>query len=252
MAKVNGLPSALYVGQYDLSGDTAFLNECETSRGVLSVTSIQDAAESRILGLKDGQLGWQGYFNITAGQNHPVLSALPTSDRVVSFFNGVTVGSAAFSMVGKQITYAPARAQDGSLLITTHALANGYGGEWSGGGTGDGMLTTGLQSFATGTVSGASIDLGSTSTLFGAAGYLHVTTMPSGTLTVTIEDSANDSSFTAVTGMTFTNLTGPGSERVQGAVNATVRRYVRVTCSGTHGTASVAVNFIRYLVSPAT
>jgi len=251
MAKGSGLGASLFVAQYDLSGDIGAITSASSSRATQSVAAINQLAEDRIVLRKDGALAFNSYWNAVAGQAHPVLSALPTTDRIVSYFHGSTVGNPAASMVSKLIDYAPAFGADGSLVVTNTAEANGYGLEWSGGGTGDGMLTTGLQSFATGTVSGTSIDLGATSTLFGAAAYLHCTVMPSGTLTVTVEDSANDIAFSTVTGMVFTNLTAPGSERVQGAVGATVRRYVRVTCSGTHGTASVAVNLIRYLTSSA-
>jgi hypothetical protein len=251
MAKESGIGDSLYVAQYDLSGDIGAVTSASSSRATLPVSAINQSAEDRLVGRRDGALAFSSYWNIVAGQAHPVLSALPTTDRIVSYFHGSTVGNPAASMVSKLIDYAPTFGSDGSLVVANSAVANGYGLEWSGGGSGDGMLTTGLQSFATGTVSGTSIDLGAVSTLFGAAAYLHCTVMPSGTLTVTVEDSANDIAFSTVTGMVFTNLTGPGSERVQGAVGATVRRYVRVTCSGVHGTASVAVNFIRYLTSSA-
>jgi hypothetical protein len=249
MAKQSGLGSSLFVAEYDLSGDVGALTSASSSRATLSVSAINQSAEDRIVARKDGALAFTSYWNFTGA--HPVLSALPTSDRIVSFFAGSVVGDAAGSMVSKLTDYAPTFGADGSLVVTNTAEANGFGLEWSGGGTGDGMLTTGLQTFATGTVSGTSIDLGAVSTLFGAAAYLHCTVMPSGTLTVTIEDSANNIAFTPVTGMGFTPLTAPGSERVQGAVGATVRQYVRVTCSGVHGTASVAVNFVRYLTSSA-
>lgn len=245
MAKTSGIGSSLFVGEYDLSGDTGDISSAETLREVIDVTSIADSAQSRILGRKDGSLAFNGFWNVTAGQQHPVISALPTTDRIVSYFQGATVGNAAASLVGKVITYTPTFNADGSITTGTNALANGYGLEWGE------MLTSGLQSFATGTVNGTSIDLGSTETLFGAAAYLHVITMPSGTAAFTIQDSANDTDFTTVTGMAFTGITGPTSARLQGAVDATVRRYVRVTGSGTHGTSLIAVNFVRYLTSSA-
>jgi hypothetical protein len=250
VSKESGIGDALYVGEYDLSGDIGAVNTIETTRGVLGVTAINASAEERIVGLKDGSLAFSSYWNAVAGQAHPVLSALPRTDRIVSYFHGATVGNAAASMVGKQLGYAPTRGQDGSLVADTQAAANGYGLEWSGGGTGDGMLTTGKQSFATGTVNGTSINLGSTSTLFGAAAYLHVFSIASGTATFTVQDSDDNSTFLPITGMGFTAVTAATSERVQGAVNATVRQYVRIQCTGTHGACVVAINFIRYLTDP--
>jgi hypothetical protein len=132
------------------------------------------------------------------------------------------VGDPAASIVGKQVTFDQARGQDGSLVVNTQLVSNGEALEWGQ------LLTTGKQSFGTGTVNGASIDFGDTETLFGASAYIHVTSHGSGTATFTIQDSADDSSFAAVTGMAFTAVTGATSERLQGATDATVRRYVRV------------------------
>lgn len=253
MAKQSGLGSNLYVGPYDLSGDVGAVTRIETMRGQQVVTGIDKSAVERIGLLRDGAINFAAFWNFDAGASVKVLQAAPRTDVVVSFFAPtLAVGGAAASMVAKQINFPIARGQDGTLGATIDAKANGSGLEWSGGGTGDGMLTTGKQSFATGTVDGTSIDLGSVSTLFGAAAYLHVFTMPSGTLQVTVQDSANNSAFTDVTGLAFTATTGPTAERKQTAVNATIRRYVRVECSGTHGTALVAVNFIRYLTDPTT
>jgi len=246
MAKSSGLGSNLYVAQYDISGDVGALSACETSRALLDVTGIDKSAFERVLGRKDGSITFDGFWNTATDQAHLALSSMPTTDRIVSFFQAAgTVGNAAASLTAKQINYAPTFGDDGSLVISVNALANGYGLEWGE------ALTAGKQSFATGTVSGTSIDLGSTSTLFGAAAYLHVFSVASGTATFTVQDSANDTDFLAVTGMAFTGATGATSERVQGAVNATVRRYVRIQGSGVHGAAVVAVNFVRYLEDPS-
>jgi hypothetical protein len=246
MAKQSGLLSYLFVDQYDISSAVGAVNGIETSQAQQDVSPINVAAAERIGLRRDGALSVSAFWDVAAGKSHAVLSALPRTDRIVSYFVGSTVGNAAASINAKELDYATAMGEDGSLGITVNASGSGYGLEWSGGGTGDGMLTTGLQSFATGTVAGTSINLGSTSTLFGAAAYLHVTVMPSGTATFAVQDSDDDASFTDVTGLVFTALTGPGSERKQTAAGATIRQYVRLRGTGVHGTASVAVNFIRY------
>ena len=99
------------------------------------------------------------------------------------------------SMVAKQVDYASIIGADGSLGATVQMLANGYGLEWGE------LLTVGKQSFATGTVSGTSINFGAVSSAFGAAAYLHVFSVASGTATFTVQDSDDDSSFTAITGL---------------------------------------------------
>lgn len=107
---------------------------------------------------------------------------------------------------------------------------------------GGGPVTT---AFVSGTVSGASIDNGAATTA-GAAAYLNCTVMPSGTATFAVQDSANDSAFTDVTGLVFTGLTAPGHQRLQTAAGATIRRYVRVQCTGVHGTSTAYISFVRY------
>jgi hypothetical protein len=99
-------------------------------------------------------------------------------------------------------------------------------------------------SFVSGTVSGASVDNGAQSTA-GASAYIHCTVMPSGTATFAVQDSANDSAFADVTGLIFTALTAPGHEYKATASGATIRRYVRVQCTGVHGTATAYVTFNR-------
>lgn len=91
-----------------------------------------------------------------------------------------------------------------------------------------------------------------TSTNFGLAAYLHVLSCASGTATVTLQDSADDSSYANLTGGAFTAITGATSQRIVTAVTATTRRYLRVNVSGvfTHLIATVAA--ARYTDSPNT
>lgn len=249
MAKQSGVGSYLFVGTADLSGDVGSVQTIETSRAVQDVTSITSAAMERIVLRHDGQIAFNSFWNTSVGQAHATLSAVPRTDVLVSAFIGATVGGPAASMYAKQTNYPLTLGADGSLLASIAATGSGagsnYGLEWGE------MLTTGPQSFATGTVNGTSIDLGAVSTLFGAAAYIHILTMPSGTATFAIQDSADNVTFANVTGMSFTAATGPTTERKQGATNATVRRYVRLQGTGVHGTALVACNFIRYLTDPS-
>lgn len=243
MAKSSGLGSSLIVGVYDVSGDIGSLGTISSKRASISSTGIDKSAEERYLGLKDGDLAFNSFWNTSAGQAHVALSALPTTDTMISYLHGSTVGEVAASMVAKQIDYAPTRGADGSLVAATTAAGSGFGLEWGE------LLTTGVQTFASGTVNGTSIDLGATSTLFGASAYLHVLSLGSGTPTVTVADSANDSTFAGVTGMAFTP-TAASTERLQGAVTATVRRYVRVQVTGTYTDLECVLVFVRYLETP--
>lgn len=244
MAKSSGLGSSLIVGAVDLSGDVGSISVAEVSRALLDVTGMDKSAVERILGRKDGKLTYAAFWNTSAGQAHATLSTAPTGNVIVTYVHASTVGDVGASMVAKQLNYAPALGADASLLATINCEANGYGLEWGE------LLTGGQQTFASGTVSGTAIDLGSASTPFGAAAYLHGMSIASGTATVTIQDSADGTAYAAVTGMAFTPVSGTATERIQGATNATVRRYVRVQVTGTYTTLVALVNFVRYTEAP--
>jgi hypothetical protein len=245
MAKQSGLGSKLWVGAYDLSGDIGAADTVETIRGVLPSTSIEDSAESRIMGLKDGNLGFNAYWNTATDRAHLVLTAITSADVQCTLAAGTpALGTAAASIIAKKTSMATARGSDGSLVASIAAAANGYGLEWGE------LLTTGAQTFASGTVNGSSIDLGAVDTAFGAAAYLHVLSLGSGTPTVVVADSANNSAFTTVTGLSFTP-TAAGTERKETAALATVRQYVRITVSGTYTDLVCVLNFVRYTANPA-
>jgi hypothetical protein len=142
-------------------------------------------------------------------------------------------------MVGKQMNYDAARGADGGLAFTVQALANGTALEW-----GD-SLTTGKQTFAS-SGNGTSIDYTAVSTAFGAVGYLQVFSVASGTATVAIQDSANNSTFADVTGLVFAAATARTQERLATAVGATIRRYVRVNLTGTFTNAVIAVGVLKF------
>jgi hypothetical protein len=246
MAKQSGLGSSFFVGVYDISGDVGAITSAETTRGELDVTGIDKSAMERITTLRDGTLSFASFWNTTASTgNVAVLQAAPRTDLLCSAFIGSTLGYPAASILGKQINFPVTRAQDGSLAATTDVRANGYGMglEWGE------MLTTGKQSFATGTVNGTAIDLGSASTLFGAAAYLHVFSVASGTAVFAVQDSTDNVTFNNITGLVFTGATGATTQRLQTTAGATVLRYVRIQGTGTHGAAVVALNFVRYTES---
>src|SRR6266542_2840605 len=105
MAKQSGLGSNLYVAGNDLSGDAGSVDTISTPIGVLDVTAIDKSAFERIGGLRDGSIEFTSFYNPTS--EHPVLSALPTADVLVTVAIGTAIGNAAACLVGKQINYDP-------------------------------------------------------------------------------------------------------------------------------------------------
>ncbi len=233
MAKQTGLGDNLYVDGNDLSGDTGALSAIGGGPAALDVTGIDKSAFERIGGMRDGRIEFDSWFNPASGQAHPVLSALPTGDVLVSYLRGTTLGDPAASLLGKQVGYDPTRGADGSLTMAIQAVSNGFGLEW-------GRTLTGGKRTDSGATNGATLDFGAgiAQTLFGAQAYLHVFAFTGTDATITIQDSTSD--FSGVTLLTFTEVSALGgansSERIETASRTeTVDRYVRVITTTSSG-----------------
>lgn len=235
MAKQTGLGDRLYVGGYNLSGDIGSLSRIGGSLATLDLTDITQSGYDRKGGLRTGGLTFNAWFNDAAGRAHPRLSLLPTADVIVTYGRGASLGSPAASCVSKQIGYDGTRGQDGSLSFAAAVESNRYGLEW-------GIQYTAGERTDTTATNGTAID-GTASTSNGAQFYLHVTGFTGTNVTVTMQDSADNVTFAAISGAAFTAATGVTSERI--AVTGTIRRYVRAVTSGTFTSATFVVNGIR-------
>jgi len=244
MVKSSGLGDNLYCDGFDLSGDVGAIDAIGGGPVALGVTAIDKSAMERLGGLRDGGLEFTSFFNPSANQEHAALRGLPTTDRVVSYFRGTTLGGEAASLVAKQINYDATRGEDGSLTFKVQALANGFGLDWGR------SLTAGKRTDSTAT-NGASVDHTDVSTAFGWQAFLHVFAFTGTSVTVTIQDSADDAAFANLTGGAFTAATGQTSQRLEGGRTATVRRYLRAVTSGTFSNAVFAVVFVRNLTAVA-
>lgn len=232
MSKSNGLGMGILVAGVDLSGDTSELGEIGGGPAALEVTGINKSAPERIGGVLDGRLSMTTFFNDAVGAAHATLSGLPTTDVHVAAFQASTMGAATACIIAKQIGYDPTRASDGGLTFSVQAPANGFALEWCD------LLTAGLRT-DTAATNGTTLD-GTTSSTTGWSAYLQVTAFTGTDVTFTIEDSADNAAWAAVTGGAFTQVTAaPAYERIEGAAGATLRRYVRVTTSTTGGVTSV-------------
>jgi hypothetical protein len=233
VAKQSGLGDNLYVGGYNLSGDIGSLGTIGGGPAPLDVTGIDKSANERIGGLRNGTIEFSAWFNDAAGAAHPVLSALPTTDRIITYCRGTTLGSPAAGMVAKQISYDPSRSADGALSESVSAQSNGFGLEWGR------QLTAGART-DTGATNGTGIDT-TASLSFGGQAYLHVFAFTGTDVTIKIQDSADNVSFADVAGFGFTAVTaGPTTERIALSNTATLRRYLRVITSTTGGFSSCA------------
>jgi hypothetical protein len=311
MAKQSGLSARLLVGGYDLSGDISAVDSITGAQALLDSTDITQSAHSRIPGLRDGSMGFTVYMD--PANAHPVLSALPTADTLMSFLAPpLAIGNPSACLVAKQVNYDPTRANDGALTLKVEGQGNAFGMEWgvqltpglrtdatatngtaldggggftspsvpasgtpvtntsslpatvvvSGGtvsnvvvnaisvGTGDGTYTVPPGQSITLTYSAAPTWTWTLQTAHGAQAYLQVTGFTGTSVTVAVQDSADNSTFAAVTGLTFTAVTAaPAWARLATTGNATLRRYVRVVTTGTFSSATFAVVLDRNLNS---
>jgi hypothetical protein len=234
MAKQSGLGNQFYYAGYDLSGDVASLDSISSPRPALDVTSVSQSAIDRVLGLSTGIISFTTHFNDAALQEHVALSALATTDKVAIYSVGETANDTAAGLEAKQLNYDMTRGADGAISIACEVQGSaGNPIEWGN------ILTTGVQTVSS-AASTSSIDQGA-STSQGARAYIMNFTLSSGSPTVKIEDSPNDSSWSDL--ITFTGSSAATAERK--TVTGTINRYVRCTLTGTFSNLAFAVVLVR-------
>lgn len=254
MAKQSGMGDRAFVGGYDLSGAISALDNIRGGPALLEAPDITLSAMARIGGIRDGEISFSSWFdddgaaNRAAGAGSPfvVLSALPTTDVQVMYFRGTTLGNPAAAHVAKQMDLPISRPTDGSLALNCQTLSNGFGLEWGH------SLTAGIRTDSAATNGTSVDDLGGSpvSTAFGWSAYLQVFAFTGTSATVTLQDSADNVAFAALTAGAFTAATGITTERLQASsATATVRRYVRAVTTGTFSDVQFAVVFVRHLTA---
>lgn len=248
MAKQTGLGDQLYVNGRNFSGDVAALDEIGGGPEYIEMTGIDKSAKERLGGHRSGRMNMTVYFNPAANSTHDKFGDLVTTDNILTYTRGQTLGCACAGINAKQLNYDGSRGDDGSLTYKVEALSNSYGLEWGE------SLTAGVGTFG-GASAGSSIDYGAAvgTTAFGLQAYLHVFAFTGTSATVAIQSSTDDGGadpFSAVTGATFTAATGITSERIATATNASVERYLRVNVTGTFSLLWFHVMVVKNLATP--
>lgn len=238
--KKTGLGQRFYVGGYALAGDVGSFQRIQGGlTGTIPMTGIDKLAYERVGGHRDGAIDWTSFFNDAPDQAHDVLSPLPRTDVICTLLTAATIGAPACSEVAKQVGYDPDRPEDGSFTFNVETLANGYGLDWGE------ALTDGERTDTTGT-NGASWDYTAAQTdAFGFQMFVHLLAITGTNVTIKVQDSANNSAFTDVTGATTAALSAGRTAVRIAAVPAVIRRYVRVVTSGTFTSATFVVGFTR-------
>jgi hypothetical protein len=236
VSKQTGLGDDAYVGGYHVGGDIQDIS-VKGGPAALDVTDITQSGHARLGGLRDGGIELTSFHDPAAGQEHAAFSPLPTGDVIMTYLRGQAIGNPAASCNAKQLNYDGTRANDGMLTFKVEGSGDGYGLEWGQ------QLTPGLRTDTTAT-NGTSLDtLASES--FGAQLYVHLVGFTGTSVTIAVQDSADNSTFAAVTGLTTTALTTTGAVRVAISNTSTVRRYVRIATSGTFSSAAFMASLVK-------
>lgn len=235
MSKQGGLGDNFYVAGYDLSGDIASLQDIAGGPAVQTVTGIDKYAMERIGLLRDGRMSFTSYFNPSSGQAHDRLGNLPTTDVILSYFRGTTLGGEAACLNAKQVDYNGSRADSGAFTFNVSALGNAYGLEWGK------NLTAGKRT-DTAATDGDEYDFAA-ETNFGLQAYLQVFAFTGTDVTIKLQESSDNGAdtYVDVVGGGFTQVTGITSERIETARDLTVERYLRVVTTGTFSNVVFAV-----------
>tara|TARA_R110002020_G_scaffold463716_1_gene683930 strand:- start:1852 stop:2562 length:711 start_codon:yes stop_codon:yes gene_type:complete len=235
MAKTSGLNTRIYVAGYDISGDANSLDGVGYTQNNMITTPINKDANTRIVGMVDGAISVNVFFEATS-EHAALLSSnkLPTGDRVVMVPMGSAIGDAGIGLVAKQSNYDISQGGTSSPVSASAAFqANGYPPEF-------GVMLTAHDDTHSSAASNASVD-NSASSSNGGAGYIQAFSLASGTPTVKVEHSANNSSWSDL--LTFTASTAISSQYK--TVSGTVNRYIRVTSTGTFSNLKFACLFYR-------
>lgn len=231
MAKQTGLGDNLLVDGHNLSGDIGSVDNISSASETQEVTGIDKSAKERVLLKSDPQIEFTGFFNPTGA--HPVLSALPKNNVVISYLKGQEVGAPACSGTFKQVNYDQTLGGDGSLTNSVAASgSDGYPLAWGK------QLTAGSEDFAA-NESTAVMDLATATT----GGYftVHLTEFTGTTINIRLQDSPDNGTYNDVDVAVSSTFAAVGAAKIRISPSIGVDRWVRGRITGTFTTATIAV-----------
>lgn len=247
-SKIHGKAVRILQDQYSLSSFT-FQGKLGRKIDVPNVPTFGDLDKKYdIFGLGDGTFNFTGYFDGTAAGFDTIMRTAMLLDPAVTALPFLTVGMNGLA-IGAQVDMFQAVPTKYDVdtgeekpveVMADYAVDDQID---------LGVSLHDLVAETTGgaTVNYTSVDETAVSTANGWAAHLHATAYSGFTsATMKVQDSADNSAFADVAGATFTALTAAGKQRLVGASNATVRRYVRGVCT-TVGAGSVtfSIGFAR-------
>lgn len=237
MAFSHGSNAAIHHNGFDL---TAYFSSFESqgSTDTAETTVFQQTAKTYIVGLSDGSLSGEGFFDNAESASGDVLNRAFSNRTLATtcyWPNGDTLGNTGVGLEGTETAY-NIKSDVGDANKVTADFQSHVGREG----------ITSHRALATSTASGtATVVDNTTGTPGHPVGYLQVTSCSGGTIAVKIQHSADNSSYTDL--ITFTSITAsnaPFAERVE--ASGTVHRYTRAVATHNGGTASFGVSLGRY------
>ena len=236
MAKQTGLTDNFFIDGHDLSGDVTSVATISGRKATRDTPVIESAGMVRLAGHGSGEISFTSWFDDGTNLEHTALAGMPTTDVVVLYTRGVASDSPAAGIVAKQINYDGSKGSDKSLTMNVQCLANAVPLEWGV------LLTAGAITQSSAGSESSKDDSASSSN--GIAAYLQMIDINSGTPTITIEHSANNSSWSTLLSFSaVANGNEPAAERV--TASGTVNRYLRITSTGTFSNAKFVVAYRR-------
>jgi hypothetical protein len=234
MAFSHGSKAAIYANGYVLSPWVQSVSSSGLADQADSST-LGNTSKTYIPGLTDATLTTEGLFDGVAlaidDQLKNILGSA-TKSNLSYFPASETFGLPAYGMSADMASWDSAAATDAIVSLNTE-FQSSVGLER--------CLCYKVLGQVSGNGNGTSIDYGATSTLFGGVAYLQATQSSGATLTVKIQDSADNSAWADI--LTFAGVTALGSQRV--AITGTVRRYTRALWTISAGTGTFNVIFGR-------
>ena len=228
----------VFVNEYDFS---TYFNDVSASSMVetAEVSAFGSSAKEYIVGLTDGTVSLSGMFDGTATGTDVVFSAVlgsTTKQNVIVAPSGHSNGANAIVLEADDTSYEVSGAV--ADVVQTSAEFQSSDGVEHGK-----ILSSGSAISATG--NGTSVD-NAASSANGGVGFVSVpTNTRNGNITVKVQQSADNSTFTDLITFTVVSSTTKTFERVE--VTGTVARYLRVnyTVAGSTGSATPVVAFAR-------
>jgi len=226
--KSSGLGDHFAFGGYLIGGD---VQQVSMHGGIATIdsTDITQSAHSRLPGLRDGEIALTAFMNPSAGAEHAAFSPLSTSDIIATYLRGQAIGNPILCQQSLQLDYDPARAANGALTEKVTCQADRYGQEW-------GIQLTPGPRTDTSATDGSSYNQGGAAS-YGAQAYLQAIALTGTDVTVTIQHSADNSSWSTL--MAFTEIVSgngnlpPSAQRI--TASGTVDQYLRVITTTSAG-----------------